>query len=175
MLVEITLLQQLVLLLSHPIYTLSVSLTVLLLATGMGSLLTVRFPAGWIERYGGMVLLMVAATLLLYLAIHDLWIKIFIGTGFPLRIIATVLLIAPVGFMMGMPMPMVIRRISQSDTGLIPWGWAINGAASVLGSVLAMALALHFGYRLTLLASIFLYLIAAAFFLLANKRMKTRV
>jgi hypothetical protein len=75
--------------------------------------------------------------------------------------------------MLGMPMPMAIRRISQVDAGLIPWGWALNGAASVLGSGLAMGLSLHFGYRVTLLVSASLYVIAAGFFLLAVRMQKT--
>jgi hypothetical protein len=173
MLVEITMLQQLVLLLSHPIHTLAISLTVLLFTTGLGSLLVSRFSRGWIERYGGLLMLAVAATLLLYLVIYNQWVELFIGSGLPLRIVATVLLIAPVGLMLGMPMPMAIRRISQADAGLIPWGWALNGAASVLGSGLAMALSLHFGYRVTLLASVSLYVIAAGFFLLAVRTQKT--
>ena len=132
-----------------------------------------RFSSNWIKRYGWLVLIAVAVTLLLYLICYSRWIELFIGTGLTLRIVATVLLIAPVGFMLGMPMPMAMRRINQADAGLIPWGWSINGAASVLGSGLAMALSLHYGYRVTLAASVSIYIIAAGFFMLASRKQPT--
>ena len=125
-----------------------------------------------LERYGFLFLLMVAATLLLYLAINSTWMDFFIGSGLSVRIVAAVLLITPVGIMLGMPMPMAIRLVNQADATLIPWGWALNGAASVLGSGLAMGLSLHFGYRSTLLVSVLLYIIAAGLFLFAAGKQK---
>jgi hypothetical protein len=169
MLVEITLLQQFVLLLSHPIYTLAVSLTTLLLSSAIGSYLVTRLPLKWSERNGGLILFMTAVILLFYLGIYYWWIELFVGRHLLLRILATVLVIMPIGLLLGMPMPLAIRRISQTETGIIPWGWALNGGASVFGSGLAMGLSLHFGYRVTLLTGVFIYIIAACLFTAGNR------
>ena len=40
------------------------------------------------------------------------------------------------------------------------WGWAVNGFASVVGSVLTTILAMTFGFRTVLLVAMVVYLIA---------------
>ena len=168
MLVEITLLQQFVFLLGHPIYTLVISLTVLLIATAIGSSLVAGSPDRK-RPSGGLCLLAVALALLVYLGIYDWWIHLFVGQALWLRVLATVVVIAPIGILLGMPMPLAIQRISRDDAGLVPWGWAMNGGSSVLGSGLAMALSIHYGYRVTLLVSVGVYVIAAGFFWLGAR------
>jgi hypothetical protein len=173
MLIEITLLQQFVLLLSHPIYTLAVSLFALLVSTAMGSYLVTYLPPRWRERGGGLILLVTALLLLVYIGVYRWWIELFVGAHLFLRIFATLLVIMPVGIMLGMPMPLAIRRISRNNSGLVPWGWALNGAASVLGSGMAMGLSLHFGFRVTLLTGAAIYMVAAGLFTAGNKTLDT--
>ena len=43
------------------------------------------------------------------------------------------------------------------------WAWAMNAASSVLGSVLAMVLAIRFGLNITLACGAAAYLLAWAF------------
>ena len=66
--------------------------------------------------------------------------------------------LAPLGLALGMPMPTGIRLLNQRAPELIPWAWGVNGAASVLGSVGAIALALLWGFDETLLVGAALYL-----------------
>jgi hypothetical protein len=62
-----------------------------------------------------------------------------------------VLLLASPGLLMGIPFPAGLRRLGAESPDLVPWVWAVNGAASVVASVLAALLALSFGFRLVLL------------------------
>jgi hypothetical protein len=74
-----------------------------------------------------------------------------LGLSLPLRFGVSVLLLAPPGLLMGIPFPAGLRRLGAESPDLIPWVWAVNGAASVVASVLAALLALSFGFRLVLL------------------------
>jgi hypothetical protein len=81
----------------------------------------------------------------------------------PWRVLVTVAALAPLGLALGMPMPTGIRLLHQRALELIPWAWGVNGAASVLGSVGAVALAMGAGFNLALLVGAGLYLAALAF------------
>jgi len=62
---------------------------------------------------------------------------------------------------MGMPFPTGLRALSERNDGRVEWAWALNAAASVLGSVSAMIIAIHFGLNVTLLCGAAAYLLAA--------------
>jgi hypothetical protein len=79
----------------------------------------------------------------------------------PLRILITVLALAPLGLALGMPMPTGLRLLAGRAPELIPWAWGVNGAASVLGSVAAIALAMRWGFDVALLTAACLYVFAA--------------
>jgi hypothetical protein len=64
-------------------------------------------------------------------------------------------------------MPTAIRILSSEAPELIPWGWGVNGAASVMGSVAALTIALLLGFTCALLVAAALYLAAL---LLVRKR-----
>jgi hypothetical protein len=73
------------------------------------------------------------------------------------------LLIAPLGFFMGMPFPTGLRKLDQAFPNAVRWAWSVNAASSVFGSVLAMMIAIHFGLKLTMMIGGALYLCAALF------------
>jgi hypothetical protein len=74
-----------------------------------------------------------------------------------------VLALAPLGLALGLPMPSGIRLLAQRAPELIPWAWGVNGAASVLGSVAAIALAMVWGFDQALLVAALLYLAGLGF------------
>jgi hypothetical protein len=86
------------------------------------------------------------------------------GVGLPLavKMIATVLLIAPAGFVMGIPFPTGLRLLEKHHQPSVRWAWSLNAAASVLGSVAALVLALYLGLVETMLIGGGLYLCARA-------------
>ena len=54
-------------------------------------------------------------------------------------------LLFPIGFLMGMAFPLGMRAAAHRAPELAPWLWGINGATSVCASVIAVAIALHWG------------------------------
>jgi len=143
--VEIPLIQRFILFLGHPAYALTAVLFTVLLSSGMGSQLATRMP----------LQLSLAGLVALVLGLPWLLPPLFALTlGFPLglRIGVTVAMLAPVGFLMGIPFPRGIHWLEREAPGLIPWVWGVNGAASVVASALAALLALSFGFRWVLMA-----------------------
>jgi len=63
------------------------------------------------------------------------------------RILITMLFICPLGFFMGMPFPKGTLKVRE----LIDWGFAVNGAASVLGSTIIVMVAFAYGFSAALL------------------------
>jgi hypothetical protein len=77
-----------------------------------------------------------------------------------LKCVITALLIAPAGFVMGMPFPAGLKRLEEWHRPSVRWAWSLNAAASVLGSVAALVCAIYTGLVQTLLAGGLLYLAA---------------
>jgi hypothetical protein len=159
-LVEIALIQRFVLFLGHPTYALTVVVFLMLLASGAGSLASRRFVRDstrvWIP------LLAIAAGIVLYRFILPIVISAQVGLPFAAKLAISAGLLIPLGFLMGMPFPTGLRAMSERNDMRVEWAWALNAAASVLGSVSAMIIAIHFGLNVTLLCGAAAYLLAAA-------------
>ena len=68
----------------------------------------------------------------------------------------TAALVAPVGFLMGVPFPKGALRVGP----LVDWGFAVNGAASVLGGTAVLLVAFDVGFAVALSLAAVLYLVA---------------
>jgi hypothetical protein len=144
LILEIVLIQRFVLFLGFPTYALSVVLASLLLFTGLGSILSGRWPD---PRRSLLIALASAATLIAGSAIglQDL-LRALIDAPFAARIAIAIGLIAPLGLVLGMAMPIGLGRLSGLYPSGVPWAWGVNGIASVLASVLAVAVAITWGF-----------------------------
>ena len=82
--------------------------------------------------------------------------------GLPLifRIALTIVMIAPIGFLMGVPFPKGIKMVAIQEASpiLIPWIWAVNGSTSVISSILAVLIALSLGFNWVFAAGGLFYL-----------------
>lgn len=76
------------------------------------------------------------------------------------KIIISAALIAPLAICMGMPFPTGMMRLANTAEEVIPWAWAINGFASVVGAVLATLLAVHLGFAVVILLAVLIYAMA---------------
>lgn len=162
MLVEIGMLQRLMLFLGHPALALSVVLATLLTSAGLGAAWTRRVA---LERSQGTLQRLLVLVLLVVAVIALAWPAIFhalVGLERPWRIAIAVLALAPVGAVLGTAMPLGLRRLANGRGELIPWAWGVNGATSVLGSVLAMVVAINSGFTVTLLLGALSYVLALA-------------
>jgi spermidine synthase len=152
-LVEISLIQRFVLFLGHPTYALTVVVFLLLLSSGLGSI-----AARPNTRLG---LTMIVALILANVAFLPMLLSAAVGLAFVLKLLISVVVLAPLGFMMGMPFPTGLKLLSESGNCTVEWAWAMNAGASVLGSVTAMVIAIHFGLTITLICAAMAYVIAA--------------
>ena len=80
----------------------------------------------------------------------------------PVRVALTAALIAPPALLLGTAMPIGLARLRGLHANAVPWAWAINGVSSVLASVLAVAVAITWGFRVVTLLALACYLVALA-------------
>jgi SAM-dependent methyltransferase len=169
MLIEVAVLQRFVLLLGHPVYSLTVTLFSLLLGTGIGARWSRRFDAG---RLRGTTCVAVAAIAMAAVAVIVVVTPV-VAWAIPLsrgaRILVAAAMLVPIGVALGLPMPSGIRLLSARAPEMVTWAWGINGALSVLGATLAIFIAMNWGFRLTLVSSSVVYLIGLAAFISATK------
>jgi spermidine synthase len=160
MLVEVPTVQRLTVYLGRPVYSLAVVLFSLLLFSGLGSLWSGRH-ATRLARLARWLFPALMILVILHAWVGDWVVNETIGQPFPLRLLVTLVRLAPLGFLMGMPFPLAMRWAGVHRPGVVPWLWGINGVMSVLGSAFALASSIHIGFRLTLLSAAAVYGLAA--------------
>ena len=161
MLLEVALLQQFVLLLGHPVYSLTVTLFSLLLGTGLGSFVSRRIPADRVKAITLRAVLVVAVAGLLAPSLVPKLIDVAIPWSLTLRIVTAVAILVPLGFVLGLPLPGGMRLLAERSPQIIPWGWGLNGAFSVVGATLAVFIAMNWGFSTALIAGAATYAAAA--------------
>ena len=158
MFLEISLMQRMIPFLGEPVYAISAVLFSLLISTGLGSYLSGRFRL--IERYTIHIILIVPLLAVIYLVMMRSVPEMVTGLGLADRYSLTFFFFAPLGIAMGIPFPTGISILGRERPDLIPWAWCINGSFSVISSVLAMMLALFWGFSTVHLLAAGCYIIA---------------
>jgi hypothetical protein len=166
MLIEISQMQRLMVFLGHPVYGLSVVLFTILLFSGLGSSTVGAAPprpATLIVRLVVLLTALVAAGLL------TPWVSTWARSETTdMRIVVSVLLLAPPAFCMGMMFPLGLSIWRRHD-GLLPFFWSTNGITSVLASVLGMTLSIQFGIARTYALGVCCYVLCAAVMAAASR------
>ena len=162
MLLEVALLQRFVLLLGHPVYSLTVTLFSLLLGTGLGSLLSRRIPIERVRPLTVRVLVAaaIAAALSALLVAHV--VDFAIPWPLPARIAVAGATLIPLGVLLGFGLPGGMRLVDKARPEIVAWAWGMNGAFSVVGATLAIFIAMNWGFTITLSIATVVYLMAAA-------------
>lgn len=148
--VEIPLLQRFILFLGHPTYAMATVLGTLLLFSGLGSLLSARVRI--VPAMGALV-----GLVLLYRAGLPLLSGPLLGLPIAARVAVAVAGLAPLGTLMGMPFPCNLALLQERTAGLVPWAWGINGALSVIASIMAAMVALSWGFDAVLMLGALCY------------------
>jgi hypothetical protein len=158
MFVEVPLIQAMILPLGNPSYAMAAVLASVLIWSGTGGLLSLRYPI--LSRPRTLALIAVIVIL------SGFYLPFLAGkiAGFPLvtKLVFSFMVMMPVALFMGIPFPMGIRLAGQRYPGMIPWAWAVNGCLSVMSPMLAAILALQWGFRVVFLAGALMYAIAFA-------------
>jgi len=162
MFMEIAFIQKFVLFLSHPLYAVAVVLCAFLVFAALGSLLGGSWLAGHSQAANKVTSAVIAmgAISLFYLATLPHLFQELIHLRDTAKIIISVALIAPLAMCMGVPYPTGMMRLAGTAEEAIPWAWAINGFASVVGAVLATLLAIHLGFAVVIMLAVMIYALA---------------
>lgn len=156
---ELGLLQRLVLLLGHPVFTLAVLLFSLLVSSGVGSWVSGRAVS--LRKWMAASCLMVAVLGVAYALVLPSVVRALLPLPLEGRIAASVALLFPLGFVMGMPFPTGLRAVTPWFRQGPPLFWGLNGVASVAGSIAAVVLAMLFGFGAVMGAGSVCYVVAA--------------
>ncbi len=155
--IEVPLAQRFILVLGKPVTALAVILFAILLFSGIGSLTS----RSWTLSAGLLLLVLAAAIypfLLQWLAGYALrWAEWA-------RYALTIAILAPLGYLMGIPFARGLAVVEREDAALVPWAWAINGSFSVISSVLAVIVALTWGFAVVLWLGAAAYAVALLLF-----------
>ena len=160
LLVELPLVQQYILLMGRPTTALAVVLFAILLAAGVGSMLSPR--VAWRPAA---VALTIAAVL--YPTFISAMSAAILPWPLEIRMAVGAVALAPLGFLMGVMFPKGVARLERLAPHLVPWAWGINGTASVIAAATAALLTLTWGFQLVVATGAACYAAAA---LLAGDR-----
>lgn len=154
---EVAAIQQLSLLLGHPVYAVAAVLAAFLACSGAGSAWSDRLRIerlAWPAAFVAVLLIVHAATLIAI--VHLLHVQPLL-----VRLAAALLVLAPLAFLMGLPFPLGLRSLAGMGGESIAWAWSANGFASVVATPLAALVGLELGSRVLFLSAAAAYGIAA--------------
>jgi len=159
MLIEVSLIQKFLLFLGYPSLVFSVVLFSLLLSGGLGSLLSDRLLSRGISKKIFLVPLMISLLMFSYIPALGFIFDKFLAKSILLRSLVVMSIVFPLGFLMGIPFPSGLRMLKEWFPEDIPLAYAINGVASVVGSILVLVIALLFGFTQAFVVSALVYLV----------------
>lgn len=168
MFIEISFIQTFVLFLGYPAYAFAITIFSLLLFSGVGSYWTSRVdtnPENTIKKIG----LGLIAILLVYSWFLSHLFDRLIGETFWIKVFITILTQMPLGFLLGMFFPLGIKVVKQVDGRMVPWAWGVNGLSSVVSTVLAIILAMSFGFNVVAYLAAAVYLLGMGSLLWVEK------
>ena len=169
-LIEIPLIQRMLLLIGNPTLAMVVVLAVLLLSGGAGSLFSARWGVETLWKQVAWVALLVAAFALVLAVGQPVLAAQSSNLTFSLRLLISILLLIPLGFVMGIPFANGLRLVGRSNGAALPYLWGWNAVTTVAGSALAASLAIWFGFRAGMLAGAVCYLVVALASLIQFRR-----
>lgn len=168
MFIEITLIQKFILFLGQPIYSAGVIIFSLLFSSSLGSFFSDRFIRGNIEKKLKISLLLCSGLLAVNPPFLNILFDRFGALSLAWKAPLSLAIIFPLGFLMGFPFPTGCRKLRTVSPHILPWAWASNAFASVIGSVAALLIAFIYGYSWVLWIGSGLYLLSIFFFNFKN-------
>ena len=159
MLIEISLIQRFILYLGQPVLSMAVLLFSLLTGAGLGSMYSGRLTHEGIYKGITTAAIAVGLLIIVYIFLIPLVFNQLLGLNLALRLLVMIIMLVPLGFLMGFPFPLGIRALKEMEMDkYIPWMWGLNGVGSVLGSACTIVVAISLGFAQALLLGAFCYL-----------------
>jgi len=153
--IEIPLIQKFILILGKPAYSFALVFFSLMLSAGIGAFLSSRYRINlkW-------VVMAIVAYIAVFILSFNYICNFIISKVLWQRFIYTTLLVVPLGFFMGIPFPAGLSKAREARGEIIPWLWAVNGCCSVVGSVVSVIIAIHFGFSIVIGIAALIYIAA---------------
>jgi hypothetical protein len=145
MLVQVPLMQRFSIYLGHPTYTAAVTLFSMILATGLGSLLSDRVAIERASRARIAIPLGIAALLALGTVSLQPLIEQTIAWNLAARCAVVAAFVGTLALPLGLCFPLGLRLVRLHSDDAMPWMWGVNGACGVLASVSAVAISMWSG------------------------------
>jgi len=165
MFIELAAIHRFLIFLEQPVYATAVVLTAFLACAGLGSFAGTHIVCWTGERRtSAFAALAVVAIGLAWIWLLDGLLAAAMPWPFGIKVVVSLGLIAPLAFAMGQLFPAAIASLSREAPALVPWAWAVNGCASVVGAVLATVLTVSIGFDGCLLVALALYAVTLASF-----------
>lgn len=153
MLIEVVVIQKFGIFLTSPVYSLVVVLSTMLIASGIGGYFSAGMSRGRVLGALGAVVVLAAAVGWIGPVLQSLMVLPFLA-----RVLATVVLVSPLAFFMGMPFPYAMKlakdRLSDRHAGLM---FAVNGALAAVATPVSIIVSMNYGFRFTLLVGAGVY------------------
>jgi hypothetical protein len=150
-------------LVGYPLYTYSAVIFSMLLSAGIGSFSSKYIVSNKKNRWYIPFIGIILAAFLIIVGNKYIF-NLFLASSTLIRILVCFLMIFPLGFFLGMPFPLGILGLEKKPRGAIAWAWGMNGLFTVIGGFSSVILSLIFGFRVSLIVAILLYLVAFALF-----------
>lgn len=156
--IEMPLIQKMILFLGHPSYSIAVIIAGLLFFTGIGSLFSDRIFS--IDNRILISTILICLITLFYLCFIETLFSYFMIFPVSVKIFIVLVMMAPLGFFMGIPFPQGLTALKKIGKEAISWAWAVNGFFSVISILLATIFAVTMGFRAVFLVACLCYLAA---------------
>jgi hypothetical protein len=154
MFVEIGWIQRFILYLGHPSHATTTVLATLLLGAGIGSTLSARTSLALVRKLAPLLAVVIFIANQAMTPLFDAT----IGASFAVRVLLSVVVLFPAGFLMGFAFPTGMIYFGDRSKA---WFWAINGAMGVFASISSLALAMVVGFNTVVFVGVGAYLVAA--------------
>ena len=161
MLVEVGLVQKFGLLLGNPGYAIAVVLAAIILGTGSGSLCSNSLFSTNVltfQRVSIIILIMICGLVLLF----NTTVNFIISFPWILKAFIIVILLFLVGFFLGQMFPQGLRQAGKDSPELVPWAWAVNGAASTIAAGIGVIFSNIYGFNAIIICGAFCYILILA-------------
>jgi hypothetical protein len=153
MCLEIALIQRLSVFLGHPVYALGILLFTIIASAGCGSYLSERLPLAGQKTWIFALPITAALAIIAVRIVLTILVSHMITAPILNRIIVSILVIFPLGMLMGFFFPTGMKQVKSIVASETPWYWALNGIFGVLCSALAVFVSIYFGISTNLYIS----------------------
>jgi len=163
MFLEMGFIQKMTLLTGKPVFGVAATLVSFLTFSGCGSLSAGRLKKG-ASKSSSFVRWVITAIVIVGIGeiiLLNFKFDYLLGLAGPVRIIAAIIIPAPLAFLMGIPFPTALKAVHQKAEVLAAWSWGANGFASVTAAIVGTLLAVSSGFITVAIIALALYILAA--------------